>query len=309
MDFLSPSVHVQLNPNVIEILKGIDVVTICDFLNCDSKQIEKATTLPLKEVIEIRKYLLKHYSHPRNVYDYYKSILKEFAIIPTGISRLDTLLDGGLFTGNIYEICGLPAAGKTLLCLTLLKNITPKYTNQVYYIDTKSDFSALKLKRAMSQMNKEQITTTLNKITVARTNSQQDFLSILLAIKHSVQNGESTRLIIIDSIPALCFTSTDLTEQNCFLNYSANILQYLAKEYNVIIITTNLIRTWNDGDFINTGAMKEEICCGSYWYRVPNVRLSLTKDKDSCKITLDKTIKFIPDVNYCAVKFSDEGFV
>lgn len=67
---------------------------------------------------------------------------------------MDTLLGGGLLTGNIYEVCGLPGSGKTYFCLTLLKNTISKLSDKIYYLDTKHDFSAITLKRMISYLNK-----------------------------------------------------------------------------------------------------------------------------------------------------------
>lgn len=65
----------------------------------------------------------------------------------SGVSfSIDELLEGGLMTGKIYEICGLPASGKTQFCLTLAKNVSHTSCQKVYYIDTKRDFSARRLK-------------------------------------------------------------------------------------------------------------------------------------------------------------------
>lgn len=66
------------------------------------------------------------------------------------MSSLDVLLEGGLMTGKIYEICGPPASGKTQLCLTLCKNIAEKLTQNVYYLNTKGDFSAKRLKTMLT---------------------------------------------------------------------------------------------------------------------------------------------------------------
>lgn len=57
-------------------------------------------------------------------------------------------------SGKIYEICGLPATGKTQFCLTLAKNISKNLQQNVYYIDTKGDFNAKRIK-TMLQDDKE----------------------------------------------------------------------------------------------------------------------------------------------------------
>lgn len=149
----------------------------------------------------------------------------------------------------------------------------------------------------------------MNRIIVNKVNLKQHFLSVLLEIKHALQNGQIIKFVIIDSLPPLIWNSVNHTENNSFLTYSANILHYLAKEYNAIIIVTNLITLWNEGDFKNRNIMKEKISCGSFWYTVPNVRIVLKKDKNLCKMTLTKSIRFVPPINSCDVTFNNNGLI
>ncbi|XP_072387163.1 DNA repair protein RAD51 homolog 4-like [Diabrotica undecimpunctata] len=309
MEYLSASLHDNLSCNVLKLLNEAEIGTVIQFLNCESKKIEKVTSLTLKEVLEIKKKLLKIYSKPICAYDYYQNIISNFALIPTGIERLDSILEGGLFTGNIYEICGLPASGKSLFCLTVLKNIASKANSNIMYLDTKYDFLGLKLKQMLTNLNKEEIIARMSRIQVLRVITKSEFLKYLLFIKHSADNGKPIKLVIIDSLPPLCFISSDQTENNAFLCYTANILHYLAKEHNMVIIVTNLITLWNEGDFKNIDVMKERISCGTYWSGMPNVRICLKKDKNNCRMTLTKAIKLMPEVNFCDVKFTEEGFV
>lgn len=53
-------------------------------------------------------------------------------------------------TGKIYEICGPPSSGKTQLCLTLCKNISIDLQQHIFYLDTKRDFSAKRLKKMLN---------------------------------------------------------------------------------------------------------------------------------------------------------------
>lgn len=63
---------------------------------------------------------------------------------------IDKLLNGGLMTEKVYELCGPPSSGKTQFCLTLCKNISSNLQQTVLYLDTKKDFSAKRLKKMLS---------------------------------------------------------------------------------------------------------------------------------------------------------------
>jgi len=67
--------------------------------------------------------------------------------------RLDNLLDGGLFVGNIYELCGPSACGKTQLCFSILLNIIITTKNEIVYIDTKHKFSVNRIKQMLKKKN------------------------------------------------------------------------------------------------------------------------------------------------------------
>lgn len=63
--------------------------------------------------------------------------------------RLDNLLDGGLFSGNIYELCGPSASGKTQLCYSVLLNLIITTKKDIVYIDTKNKFSVNRIKQIL----------------------------------------------------------------------------------------------------------------------------------------------------------------
>lgn len=70
------------------------------------------------------------------------------------IYSLDKILEGGLLTGNIYEICGVPASAKTHFCLSLTKNVILNLKQNVCFLDTKRDFDAKKLSLMLNEEQK-----------------------------------------------------------------------------------------------------------------------------------------------------------
>lgn len=63
--------------------------------------------------------------------------------------RLDKLLGGGLFSSNIYEMCGPSACGKTQLNYSILLYIIMNTKKDVIYIDTKKKFSVNRIKQIL----------------------------------------------------------------------------------------------------------------------------------------------------------------
>ncbi|KAJ8964540.1 hypothetical protein NQ314_004835 [Rhamnusium bicolor] len=123
-------------------------------------------------------------------------------------------------------------------------------------------------------------------------------------------DGFKLRVIIIDSLPALYWQSSNHIENNSFLNNTVNILRYLSVEYHVVVVITNLITIWNEGGFKNQDICKEQISCGKYWYNIPNVRLKFEKGlENKCKVTVMKTFKIMPEVCQCEVEMTNVGII
>ncbi|XP_018649696.1 putative trad-d4 [Schistosoma mansoni] len=72
----------------------------------------------------------------------------------TGIENLDNLLNGGLRTGEITEIIGKSATGKTQFCLSVCASVLRNYkTVSIVYLDTKGDFIADRLREYLKKQN------------------------------------------------------------------------------------------------------------------------------------------------------------
>ncbi|KAJ8986048.1 hypothetical protein NQ317_013933 [Molorchus minor] len=316
MSRLSPNMHTFFNADIIELLNSKKIYTVVDFINSDARTLEKITratfrvgnigstkpfnknffcsTQKLLRLLQVYFIKLRHYRNRDK-----KSIK----------TVIDMLLEGGLFTANIYEICGLPATGKTLFCLTLVKNVISNTKDNVYYLDTKRDFSAQQLKLMLNIDNKVRRTRGCNEQNFSKKiNNRKDLITSLFEIKQSLIEGLKLRLIIIDSLPALYLQSSDHIENNSFLNNMVNILRYLTVEFNTVVVITNLITLWNEGSFKTQERYIENISCGKYWYNIPNVRLKFSKNSENkCQVTLLKTMKIPPDVRHCEVQLTKEG--
>lgn len=61
-------------------------------------------------------------------------------------------MEGGILTGNICELCGLSGDGKTQICFSIATHTTVYLKQTIYYIDTKGDFSAIRIKNMMKSL-------------------------------------------------------------------------------------------------------------------------------------------------------------
>lgn len=300
---LTSNMHNLLTEEVLKALFSKNIFTVLNFLQTEIKQIGSITNLQYKDIVIIRKHLLnKHSAVVTNALDQWNELVSKTALIPTGIKSLDHLLQGGLMTGNIYEICGLPSSGKTQLCLTVMKNVSVLNLN-VFWIDTKGDFMGRKMKSMLDGSGSfEEI---MSKMLVKQLYTQHELVSALYQIKEDVYTRKlRLRLLIIDSLPPLFYQSQDFERNYGVMNDFVNVLHFLARELHIAIVVTNVITTWYEGDFNVDSVTTEKLGLGKYWYHVANTRLVIKKDT----VTILKSNR-LPKGASCPIRICDEGIV
>ncbi|KAI4460766.1 dna repair protein rad51 4 [Holotrichia oblita] len=138
MSRLSTKTHPLLTESVIDNLFSKQIFTVANFIETDVKRLANLTNLTYKNVLTIRKHIInKNAAVTKNGLSAFEEWLDKNALLQTGIQNIDSILNGGLSTGHIYELCGLPASGKTQFCLTVAMNIAQKLKQHVYYLDCK----------------------------------------------------------------------------------------------------------------------------------------------------------------------------
>lgn len=217
-------------------------------------------------------------------------------------------MEGGFATGKIYEVCGYPSSGKTQLCLTICKNISQNLQQNVYYLDTKLDFRARRIKEMLGNISKINLGEILSRILVKQVNSKFELINSLYKIKEDILSGMNLKLLIIDSLPPL-FTKSDQynVENNIHLNHVVNIMHFLTKECHIAIVIVNLISSWSDGDFKRQN-LQDIISCGKYWRSVPHVRLRLDLNNGFCQISTSDSHSHSSGAT-CVVAINENGVV
>ncbi|XP_050310743.1 DNA repair protein RAD51 homolog 4-like [Anthonomus grandis grandis] len=289
---LSTNIHQFLTENILDLLKKKEIYSVLDFLKVDNNSLTKYCPLTYPEVIELKRFLSKKFSAPPiKALSLYQKILKKSALISTYIPELDTLLQGGLFTGTIYELSGYADSEKTELTLTMIQNLIIN-GKKVYFLDPKKDFSAMNMRaRLLKTEEEEKSLILLKNILLLQISDKYELISALFSIKDEIKAGLDIRIIIIHSISTIFLNSMDYSENNNILNHMANVLRYIALELNTVVIVTNLMTIWIEG--LNDESRKEtkkKACCGKYWSSVPNVKIEVgSKNQEGgCEIELVK---------------------
>ncbi|XP_025194832.1 DNA repair protein RAD51 homolog 4 [Melanaphis sacchari] len=254
--------------NVLNNLFEKNIYTVNDFLQKKTSNLQSICKLQCKEITKLKDCMTVKCSSPLvNGYELYLNRTVS-SFIQTGIIKLDNILDGGLFAGNIYELCGPSACGKTQICFSILLNLIISTKKDIVYIDTKNKFSVNRIKQMLKNKCKtnNEIKDILNKIHVYSILNIYNLITCLHCLKE-----KSEPIIIIDSLPALylSFIGFDKNDGLSYINHICSVLKYLCNK-NATIMVTNL--AVKNCDFTNN--FKPAI--GKYWFHIPNTRLMIT---------------------------------
>ncbi|XP_022183825.2 DNA repair protein RAD51 homolog 4 [Nilaparvata lugens] len=286
---LTPEIDVNLNLPIIKQLELKNIFTVLDFLEEDADRLCTITGLVYKNIIEIRRQILSKFSaKSNNGLECYKKMLVMTAKINTGIKKLDDLLEGGMLTGNIYEICGLSGIGKTQLCFTIASHVTTNLKQPVYYVDTKHDFSSQRILQIMRthHFNDMEIQAAMENLKVTRVNDIYEMITFLHSLGSMLENMPC-RLIIVDSITALFtpFLNEQRNDGLGLLNHVAATMKRISVTYQTVFVTVNLATSFIDNDDLD-GQQTADVCwygdirpkLGKAWMHMPASRLLMHRE-------------------------------
>ncbi|CAL7947755.1 unnamed protein product [Xylocopa violacea] len=317
MTKLSSDVDPKLSNVMVEQLQRQHISTLIQFIDEDAEKLATFTGLSLKDILQIKQNIFKKYGGTvQNAFHLFET--ERNNIIPTKISSLDNLLKGGLYPGHIYEICGLSASGKTQLCFAIATNVALEPHNCVRYIDTKRDFCGSRIEQILVQKgcSKQVINETMERIKVCSIYNLHQLFKVLRWLTVNLREESErcrTRTIIIDCLPAIIFQLPRCYRPiTAALNHLANICHSITKEFNLSIISVNLITQWNEeGPSTSSNENCSEVTptLGKYWTHVPNTRLLLEKVRPgSRKLSIWKSSQ-VEEKLSCNLRISDSGIL
>jgi len=192
-------------------------------------------------------------------------------MIPTGITKLDEFLNGGILTGILVDIFGSNATGKTQLILQIIANCLSKNGNILFH-DTKGEFRP---ERIVDMLKAKGLSDKLlDNIDVKRiTNSSEQINSI-----KQQEFDPKYSLLVIDSITELFSyeysDDTKLLEKNIIFMKYLHALSSLAIEKNISVIFTNMIRNQDGKEVENMAKALEPFV---------HIKIQLTKINNKFK--------------------------
>ncbi|XP_044539641.1 DNA repair protein RAD51 homolog 4 [Gracilinanus agilis] len=201
-----------------------------------------------QSLVAVRRVLLVQFSSfPFNGADLYEELKTSTAILSTGMARLDKLLDSGLYTGEVTEITGAPASGKTQVCLCASAHVAHSLGQDVLYIDSTGGLTAsrlLQLLQARTEDEEEQARA-LQSIHVVRVFDIFHMLDTLQDLRGSVSQQVTSasgpvKLVVVDSVSAVVspLLGGQHSEGLALMMQLARELKTLARELGIAVLVS-----------------------------------------------------------------------
>ncbi len=230
--------------------------------------------------------------------------------ITTGSTELDKLLGGGIFTGEITEVSGEFATGKTQLCFQLCINVQlpPEQgglEGGVYYIDTEGTFSSTRIVQ-MAQSKGLDPKKLLRNIAVTRTYNS-DHLTFLIMNVEQIIKERNIKLFIIDSIAshfrAEYIGDDRLVSRQQAIMRLAETMKQLIEKYDIAIVVTNQVIATMDESLFDKSPHP---ALGFAWAHRPHQRVLLRKGRDQARIARMYDSSRLPD-RECVFFVTEKG--
>ncbi|KAF7688818.1 DNA repair protein RAD51 homolog 4 [Silurus meridionalis] len=268
-----------LSEDLIKALLEGAVRTVEDLVLSDPEHLAQKCSVSYKALVAVRRVLLaQHAAFPISGADLYDELLSSTSILSTGITSVDNLLDSGLYTGEITEVCGGPGTGKTQICFSVAVSVAHELKQNVTYIDTNGGICANRLLQMLQEktMDSAEQMNALQRIGVFRAFDVFALLSCLQNLRaNSLQMGTvgsgSVKVVIVDSVSAVLshMLGGKQNEGMSLMMQVATELKTIAKDLNVAILVSNHV-TRDGNNQLKAGL-------GQSWSHVPRTRILLQR--------------------------------
>uniref|UniRef100_A0A6Q2Y783 RecA family profile 1 domain-containing protein n=1 Tax=Esox lucius TaxID=8010 RepID=A0A6Q2Y783_ESOLU len=195
-----------LSEEMVVALRAADITTVEDLLSSDTEDLAQKCSVSYKALLAVRRVLLaQHTAFPVSGDDLYEDLMSSTAIVSTGNSSLDKLLDSGLYTGELTELAGGPGSGKTQM--EALQRI------QVYRV-----FDIFSLIDCLQSLQ-------------------------CTGLQRASAGGGSVKAVIVDSVSAVIspILGGKQNEGMSMMMQVAGVLKTIAKDFNVAVLVTNTV--------------------------------------------------------------------
>ena len=165
-------------------------------------------------------------------------------ILPSGVSALDRILNGGLSTGFFIHFYGEAAAGKTTAALQFV-SAACRIDARIIYINSESSSPIERLE----QISGKEFSHIKDRLMILSPKDFDEQSALIDDIELYVR--DDTKLVVIDTLTRLYRSVLDDRKTNYLnhreLNRQAGVLKGLAREKDLAVLVLNQVRGSMDG--------------------------------------------------------------
>ncbi|XP_012937295.1 DNA repair protein RAD51 homolog 4 [Aplysia californica] len=291
---LLPGLCTALTQETWQKLQDASIKTVTDFISKDPELLSQRLHLPYKDLCSIQRVLLaEHAAYPVSAALLYNGALTTFATLSTGYDRLDDLLDGGLYTGEVTEFAGDCAAGKTTICHAASATTISTDGQSVLYIDTVCSLSPQSIAECLLKTHtdtcpdEQTLHSCLKKMRSVQAFDVWELFAVLKDLASKLAEGSSDtrdlKLIIVDSlVPVIYSVAGGVQQAQGYLSEIGLRLKQLAVTFSLaVVVTNNLV-----SDFGGSGRIA---ALGKLWSHLLHTRVILERCEDPTVLSGTRT--------------------
>lgn len=218
-----------------------------------------------RELLSVRQLLAaQHAALPVRGDVLYRDALRTTVVYNTGNDSLDKALEGGVLSGEVLEVCGPSAVGKTTLCLGMAVKHAAK-GRRVLYIDTACSLQPSAVMETCSKVGVEPSQEMLRRLEVSRPDDVWSAISSLDALPGT---AALPKLLVVDAVTAFMLPAFGASrDQGVGTIFElSRVVRQLASKHNVVVLLVMHLQ-----DRLSNTDMAR------MWQRVPHLRVELQK--------------------------------
>lgn len=286
-----------LSPALREQLRSVGIHTVEDVVGQDELVLAHRAHMSVEEVRTLQRSLRLAYAAtpiPATLLLQQARAHQNSLGLSVGLTALDELLGGGgLRAGEVTEVVGGAAAGKTALCLQACASALADPTATVAFVDSANAFTPTRLLPLLPHADVMTAMSALARLRCWRVHDGQSLLALLhqlldeLASPH--QEGDyarNLRLVVVDCVASLLaplLSSASLGHS--LVSGISRALRLLATRHNLVVLVTNYVV---GGDEESRGVVKPAL--GESWGMTSATRLYVHRQASSMQSGADGTI-------------------
>lgn len=280
MSVLRCGICSALTDDVVSTLKDNGIRSVIDLITQNLEDLSQKTKLSYKDLVAIVNVLLAQYStFPVTGEALYNTVLTSTSILPTACQGFDQILDGGLYTGEVTEVAGEIASGKTQICLSMTASVICHSKQNVMYVDTSGGFCAERLEEILhTKYQQGDNSDVFSHIRCLQSYDIYSLLSELQQIKVNITQQSDPfysglKLIIIDNVASVIYPilgGNQLDGHGLIVQLS-QLLKLLAVDYSLSVLVSNNV-------VVSDGEKKASL--GKVWSHVPHTRILVSSMGD-----------------------------